>query len=68
VKVPPQSPTLPPPARPWFWPIKFLLRPAVHLPLAKLNARWQSRWGEVGMSWETHEDRKILAVARPAEF
>jgi len=40
----------------------------VHLPLAKLNARWQSRWGEVGMSWETHEDRKILAVARPAEF
>lgn len=43
----------------------FHLRPAVHLPLASLDARWQSRWGEVAVQWETTDDRKRLTVTIP---
>ncbi len=43
----------------------FHLRPAVHLPLATLDARWQSCWGEVGVKWETTDDGKRLAVTIP---
>lgn len=44
----------------------FRLRPAVHLPLASLHAKWMSHWGEVDVSWETCEDRKELCIAIPA--
>lgn len=43
----------------------FHLRPAVHLPLASLDARWQSRWGEVEIKWGTTDDGKRLAVTIP---
>lgn len=44
----------------------FHLRPAVHLPLAALEARWQSRWGEVRLAWEqVGEGKKRLTVAIP---
>jgi len=43
----------------------FHLRPAVHLPLASLNARWQSRWGEVEVSWVTGDEGKQLTVIIP---
>lgn len=45
--------------------LRFAPDPAIHLPLAELNARWQSSWGEVEVSWKTHADRKILLVAIP---
>lgn len=44
----------------------FYLRPAIHLPLASLNARWQSRWGEVDVSWTTKNRHKELTVRIPA--
>jgi alpha-L-rhamnosidase len=43
----------------------FHLRPAVHLPLASLDAHWRSRWGEIGVKWETTDDRKRLTVTIP---
>lgn len=41
------------------------LRPAVDLPLASLSAGWQSRWGEVIVSWVTEGDRRTLTVEIP---
>ena len=43
----------------------FHLRPGIHLPLAALNARWQSRWGEVEVSWTTCDEGKQLTVTLP---
>ncbi len=43
----------------------FHLRPAVHLSLAALEARWQSRWGEVEVSWVTGDEGKQLTVSIP---
>lgn len=43
----------------------FHLRPAVHLPLASLDARWQSRWGEVAVQWVTTDASKQLTIAIP---
>lgn len=43
----------------------FHLRPAVHLPLASLDARWQSRWGEVAVQWVTTQASKQLTLAVP---
>jgi alpha-L-rhamnosidase len=43
----------------------FHLRPAVHLPLTALDARWQSRWGAVEVSWVTVDEGKQLTVSIP---
>ena len=43
----------------------FHLRPGIHLPLVALNARWQSRWGEVEVSWTTCGKGKLLTVSLP---
>ncbi|MFZ4775936.1 MAG: alpha-L-rhamnosidase C-terminal domain-containing protein [Terrimicrobiaceae bacterium] len=43
----------------------FHLRPAVNLPLAALTARWQSRWGEVQVKWETGDGGRQLTVIIP---
>jgi alpha-L-rhamnosidase len=43
----------------------FHLRPAVQLPLESLTARWQSRWGQVELSWQTKAEGKSLTVNIP---
>lgn len=43
----------------------FDLRPAVHLPLESLSARWRSRWGEVLIAWQSMQGIKKLAVTIP---
>jgi alpha-L-rhamnosidase len=43
----------------------FHLRPGVHLPIDSLKARWQSRWGEVRVGWQTAGDRRELHVTIP---
>ncbi|MEI6492959.1 MAG: hypothetical protein WCO94_10460, partial [Verrucomicrobiota bacterium] len=32
---------------------------------ASLNARWQSRWGEVRIGWQTAGDRRELSISLP---
>lgn len=43
----------------------FHLRPALHLPLDSLNAKWMSRWGEIEVSWTTREGHKELNITIP---
>jgi alpha-L-rhamnosidase len=43
----------------------FHLRPGVHLPIDSLKARWQSRWGELRVGWQTVGDRRELHVTIP---
>lgn len=43
----------------------FHLRPGVHLPLASLNARWRSRWGELRLAWAPQGNGKILEITIP---
>ena len=43
----------------------FHMRPGLHLPLAALNACWQSRWGKVEVSWTSCDEGKLLAITIP---
>ncbi len=44
---------------------RFHLRPACHLPLAALDARWKSPWGELCVQWEARDGRRFISVAVP---
>lgn len=41
---------------------RFHLRPACHLPLAALDARWKSLWGELRVQWETREGGEMVVT------
>lgn len=43
----------------------FHLRPGIHLPLESLQARWQSRWGELGIQWRTSGNKCELTLQIP---
>jgi alpha-L-rhamnosidase len=43
----------------------FYLQPAVHLPLAEMDAKWQSSRGELCINWKTENDKKHLTIVIP---